>query len=297
MITFKSDFETHVNQYPNPVNNWRDPQPYPLADRLTRVTSPVRTGSYALKATVKPGDSYGSSGERAEVYSMFGADGKHIVENEASGTQYYTVSVYLPLDFKSPSQWGSFQQLHGSDKYSAPPIFAIGAMNDFYVQMWTGELSEANYTKPERLHRIRYSLAPVIRGQWVDFVWRIKYARTYTGTLDVWMRTSGDFENVLSVANIPTLQFSPVINAGEVLDAYWKTGYYSSAENFTRVVYVDSHGRGDNFDELIAAVYPVEKIFAKIEYRGWGKNLSIRPSPSMHNDLGGYFLPNKNIPL
>jgi hypothetical protein len=296
-ITFRVGFDKlgiYPYQYPNTVSNFRDPQPYEkIPTRLTLVDNPIG-GSKVFRAEIRPGDNLGSSGERAEIYSMFGADGIHIVENEASGIQFHALRVYLPLDFTSPKEWGIFTQLHGSDTYSAPPVFALGAMSDFYVQMWSGELGDANYMKPDKLHRTRYTLAPVIRGKWVDFVWKIKYAKTYTGTLDVWMRTDGTFKNVLSIANIPTLQFAP---GGPILDAYWKTGYYSSVENFTRIVYLDSHTRGDNYNEVIAAAFPVRKIQVKIVNRGFLKNLNIRPDPTMYNTTLGYFLPDMIIPL
>ena len=258
--TFKGGFETAVYQLENTVNNWHDAQPgalYPLlVDRLTRVNSPVRTGNYSLKATVKPGDNYGSSGERAEVYGMYGSSGTEIFENEASGTQFYAISVYLPLDFVSPSEWGIFQQLHGSDVYRAPPPFAIGVTNDYYVQMYSGDLDALS--DPEKSHTVRYPLGALQRGKWVDFVWKIKFTKTYTGTVDIWQRVEGEtiFTKVLSVANIPTLQFKSSVSGGAVLDAYWKTGYYTSVENFTRVIYVDCNTRGDNFNDVVAAAFP-----------------------------------------
>ena len=257
--TFNGGFESVVYQYPNAVDNWLAPQPSPPGDRLTRVTSPVRTGNYSLKATIKPGDNYGSSGERAEVYGMYGSNGVQIFENEASGTQFYAISVYLPLDFKSPvssDRWGIFQQLHGSDKYSAPPVFALGATDAFYMQMYSGDLDALK--DPKKSHTVKYSLGALQRGKWVDFVWKIKFSKTYTGTVDIWKRVEGEtiFTQVLSIANIPTLQFKSSVSNGAVLDAYWKTGYYTSVENFTRVIYIDSNTRGANFNDVVAKAFP-----------------------------------------
>jgi hypothetical protein len=264
-ITFAGGFENAVYQYPNAINNWHDPIPYPPGDRLVRVTSPVRKGNYSLKVTVKPGDNYGSSGERAEVYNMYGAAGTNIVENESSGTQFYAISVFLPLDYKNlTSNWSSFQQLHGSDVYAAPPVFSLGAStnggtaNFYHVQMWTGDITDSNYNNPSVFYRQKFVLAPVVLGKWVDFVWSIKFAKTYTGAVDVWMRVEGnaDFVKVMSASNIPTLQFKASVQGGAILPAYWKTGYYTSAETFTRTIYVDSHTRGTNFNDVVAVAFP-----------------------------------------
>ncbi len=255
--TFNGGFESVVYQYPNAVNNWLAPQPSPPGDRLVRVSSPVRKGSYSLKVTVKSGDNYGSSGERAEVFGMYGPDGKQIFENEASGTQFYTISVYLPLDFKSPSSsWGSFQQLHSNDIYNSYPSFAIGALDTYYVQMISGDLNALN--DPKKSHTVKYPIGALQRGKWVDFVWKIKFAKTFTGTVDVWRRIEGEtsFTQVLSIANIPTLSFNSTVSGGAVLDAYWKTGYYTSAETFTRVIYIDSNTRGASFNDVVAAAFP-----------------------------------------
>jgi hypothetical protein len=259
--TFDGGFETVVYQYPNAVNNWLAPQPSPPGDRLVRVTSPVRKGNYSLKVTVKPGDNYGSSGERAEVYGMYGPDGKQIFENEASGTQFYAISVYLPLDFKSPtSTWASFQQLHTNDIYRSYPSFAIGALDTYYVQMISGDLDALN--DPKKSHTVKYPIGTLQRGKWVDFVWEIKFAKTFTGTVDVWRRIEGEtgFTKVLSVANIPTLSFKSSVSGGAVLDSYWKTGYYTSVENFTRVIYIDSNTRGANFNDVVAAAFPTSSV-------------------------------------
>jgi hypothetical protein len=266
---FVGGFETAIYQYPNAVNNWQAPQPSPPGDRLTRVNSPARCGNWSLRAMVKPGDNYGSSGERAEVYGMYGPDGKQIFENEASGSQFYAISVYLPLDFVAPynslhpnwgSAWGIFQQLHGNDVYHAPPPFAIGATDSYYVQIFSGDLDYlSDRTKSLT---IKYPIGALQRGKWVDFVWKIKFAKTFTGSVDVWKRIEGetDFTNVLSVANIPTLQFASSVRDGAVLDAYWKTGYYTSQETFTRVIYIDCNTRGGNFNDVVASAFPMPSV-------------------------------------
>lgn len=309
-ISFEGGFENYTYQYENTANNWHDAQPgisYPSnVDRLTRVTSPVRNGNYSLRAMVKPGDNYGSSGERAEVYWMYDKEGKHIVENESSGTQFYAISVYLPLDFVSPSNslhpkedsaWGAFQQLHGNDIYHAPPIFSIGATDSYYVQLWSGDIGEENYNKPNIFHRTKYPLGSLQRGKWVDFVWKIKFAKTFTGELEVWKRIEGetDFTQVLSKTNIPTLQFKSSINGGAVLDAYWKTGYYTSEETFTRVIYIDSNTRGTNFNDVVAKAFPGNSVGTPTRMPSVIPTRTLTPTPITTGAFHGEYFNNKSL--
>ena len=223
-----------------------------------------------------PGDNYGSSGERAEVYGMYGPDGKQIFENETSGTQFYAISVYLPLDFVSPTGWGEFQQLHTNDIYHSYPTFAIGATDTYYVQMISGDLDALN--DPTKSHTVKYPIGALQRGKWVDFVWEIKFAKIFTGTVDVWRRIEGEtsFTKVLSVANIPTLSFKSSVSGGAVLDAYWKTGYYTSPETFTRVIYIDSNTRGDNFDAVVADAFINTWIFGDVPASYWANSFIER---------------------
>jgi hypothetical protein len=156
----------------------------------------------------------------------------------------------------SPSGWGAFQQLHSNDIYHAPPIFFIGARDAYYVQLISGDLDYLN--DPTKSHAAKYEIGALQKGKWVDFVWKIKFAKTFTGSVDVWRRIEGetDFTQVLSVANMPTLSFKSSVSGGAVLDAYWKTGYYTSAENFTRVIYIDCNTRGADFNDVVAAAFP-----------------------------------------
>jgi len=258
-VTFEGGFETALYQYPNAINNWHDPQPYPPGERLTRVNNPVRKDNWSFRAEVRPGDNYGSSGERAEIYGMYGPDGKEVVENEQSGTQFYTLSIYLPPDWSPPvtndpwEPFGIFMQLHGPDILHASPSFAINARDTYYISIHSGDQDQG----PDYFVR-DYQLGSVLLGQWVDFVFKIKWAKTPTGTLDVWRRNQNqtDFTELVSVINIPTLQFKSSINNGDIENHYWKTGYYRSREPHTNVVFLDSHTRGDSFDEVVVAAFP-----------------------------------------
>ena len=230
------------------------------ADRFQRVTSPIRKGAYSARVEVRPGDDpINSGGERAEVVSMEDKNGNQINESESSGTQYYAMSIYLPSDWTPPLPdthgliWGLALQLHGPDVLDASPAFGLEVRNRFSLDMEVGDVTRSN---PYGFYE--FSDGSLNLGHWTDFVIRIKYAKDATGSVDIWRRNEGAtaFTNVLSVANTPTLQYSPNVNGGAIGNHYWKTGYYRDANSVTNMLYLDGVTRGTSFDSVVAEAFP-----------------------------------------
>ena len=230
------------------------------ADRFQRVTSPVRKGAYSARVEVRPGDDpINSGGERAEAVSMEDKNGNQINESESSGIQYYAMSIYLPSDWTPPLPdthgliWGLALQLHGPDVLDASPAFGLEVRNRFSLDMEVGDVTRSS---PYGFYE--FSDGSLNLGHWTDFVIRIKYAKDATGSVDIWRRNEGAtaFTNVLSVANTPTLQYSPNINGGVIGNHYWKTGYYRDANSVTDVLYLDGITRGTSFDSVVAEAFP-----------------------------------------
>lgn len=232
------------------------------ADRVQLVTSPVQYGTYAARIEVRPGDDpIHSSGERAEVRSMLDENGNDIYENEASGTQYYAFSVRLDPNWQPPEkdatgyQWGIIFQLHGPDNLNTSPAFAIQATDKFSVDLHSGDLDTSVKSMKYKSYQLTNNSLNI--GQWVNFVVKIKYAKDFTGSVDVWRRDEGQtqFAQVLSVANVPTLQYRS--SQGEVGDHYWKYGFYRSKQTtITNVLFLGGLARGTTFDNVVAAAFP-----------------------------------------
>jgi hypothetical protein len=274
-VTFANGYEDGIAyQYPNAVNNWRMNLAQD-ATRLTVITSPRRKGMYALRVEVRPGDTLGQSGERAEVARMYGYDGTELVENESSGTQYYGFSVMLPTDWKTTPDsngkyWAIILQLHNPDGLTTPSgggvspalafeVRSFGANADrFSLDMTTGDLSRSG-----SIHNFYdFSDGSLNLGKWTDFVIKVKYAKDATGTVDVWRRNEGSisFTNVLSITNVPTLGYNSTVDGGAVGDHYWSTGFYRNANSITNVLYLDGMTRGTDFNEVVAAAFPAPLI-------------------------------------
>lgn len=261
-VTFLGGWDQGVIVGPGAWNmgQWMAP------DRFQLDTSRVRKGQYAVRVEVRPGDDpIQSGGERAEVSVMRDPANNLMWENENSGTQYYAISVYLPTDWRPPSGsvdgniFGTFFQLHGPDANHTSPVFELGALDHFYLFTLVGDLDYRNVDESKCISK-RYTLSDssLNLGQWTDFVIRIQFAKTFTGSVDIWRRNEGqtNFYNVLSLSKVPTLQFKSSLNNGAVGNHYWKTGYYRSPETYTNVLWIDGPVRGDTFDAVVAAAFP-----------------------------------------
>jgi len=194
------------------------------------------------------------------VHVMTDANDYRIDENETSGTQYYAFSIRLapdwqPIDPRIGDPWGIIFQLHGPDILGASPSFSVQVMDQFYIMLHSGDLdSSANSLQWEFYPFSNGELNP---GQWIDLVIRIKYASDFNGSVHVGRRDEGqsEFTLVLSVENVPTLQYSS--SQGEVGAHYWKHGFYRSEhESITHVLWLDGLTRGNTFEGIIETAFP-----------------------------------------
>jgi hypothetical protein len=225
------------------------------SDRMQTVTDPVQIGGYAVRVEVRPGDDpINSSGERAEAVIMTESNGNSINENESSGTQYYAFSIKLPPDWVRPTHYGICLQLHGPDTLDASPAFAFEVTNAFSMDVTAGDLDT-----PAAAYKHAYvplSDGSLNLGHWVDFVIKIKFAKDFTGSIDVWRRNEGAtiFTNVLSLVNIPTLQYKS--SQGGVGSHYWKYGYYRSDQTtITNILFLGAIARGTTFDNVVGTAF------------------------------------------
>jgi hypothetical protein len=148
-VVWRGDFETGDR------SQWTRAQEV-SPDRLQVVTSPLREGRYALKATVKQGDDpIDSSGNRNELVRM---------TREPVGSEYYyRWSTMFAPDFPSVRTWQLFTQWHHEGGGGSPPV-------EFYVY---GEEMRFNIGGSPGTLVWR---APLVRGVWHDFILRVKWS-------------------------------------------------------------------------------------------------------------------------
>jgi hypothetical protein len=148
-VVWRGDFETGDR------SQWSSTQMV-SADRLAIVSSPLREGRYAIKATVRQGDDpINSSGNRNELVRM--------TREPAGSEYYYKFSTMFAPDFPSVRTWQLFTQWHHEGSGGSPPV-------EFYVY---GEEMRLNIGgSPGTLVWTR----PLVRGAWLDFVFHVKWS-------------------------------------------------------------------------------------------------------------------------
>lgn len=210
---WKGDFET------GDLSQWSKTQEV-SADRLEVVTSPVHQGKYALKATVKQGDNpIGASGNRNELIGESASP---------EGSEfYYRWSTMFAPDYPSENTWQVFTQWHQSGCCGVPPI-------EFDVN---GEKISLILSDHEVWS------APLVRGQWHDFVFHVKWSNdSSVGFVELWY----DGEHVL-----------PKLNAQTTTDTYLKQGLYrNSTISADGVVYHDGMIEGTSLDDVMSTDSP-----------------------------------------
>jgi lysophospholipase L1-like esterase len=258
-VTFSGDWEDGLTG----EGNWLLTQ-IVASDRFQRVTEPVRQGQYAVRIEVRPGDDpIDSSGERAEVSIMTDRNGNAIHESESSGTQYYAFSVRLDPDWEIPESgdsgtWAIIFQLHGPNDLNTSPSFAVDIENQLEVSLHSGDLDSDENSLQWQSYPL--SDSSLNQGEWIDLVFKVKFATDFTGSVVVWRRNEGEhsFRQVLSLQNVPTLQYKS--SEGPVGDHYWKHGLYRNEQStITNILWLDGLSRGDSFDAVVRAAFDADE--------------------------------------
>lgn len=213
-VVWVGDFETGDR------SQWSNTQMV-SADRLAVVPSPMRQGSYALKATVKQGDDpINSSGNRNELVRM---------TREAVGSEYYyRWSTMFDSTFPSAKTWQLFTQWHHDGNSGSPPV-------EFLVY---GEEIRLNIGGNPGTIVWR---TPLVRGQWQDFIFHVKWSPdSSVGFVELYLNG----KLVLPKRNIAT-QFSGQLN-------YLKVGLYrSDTVAQTGIVYHDGWTMARSLEDVL----------------------------------------------
>jgi hypothetical protein len=215
-IVWRGDFE------PGNISQWTRAQQV-SADRLQIVTSPVRQGRYALKATVRQGDDpINSSGNRNELVYM---------SREPVGSEfYYRWGTRFAADFPSARTWQLFTQWHHEGSGGSPPV-------EFYVY---GEEIRLNIGGSPGTIVWR---TPLVRDRWNDFVFHVKWsADPKVGFVELYYQG----QLVLPRRHIATM-FPGQLN-------YLKVGLYrNETVQPTGVVYHDGWVQARTLEDALAA--------------------------------------------
>jgi hypothetical protein len=221
---WKGDFET------GNLSQWSGDQSV-ASDRLQVVSSPAHEGQYALKVTVKQGDDpINASGNRNELF--------HFGKETEGSEYYYKWSTMFAQDFPSVDAWQLFTQWHHEGTGGSPPL-------EFYTR------GERIFLRLEgRDDRVVWK-APLVRGQWLDFVLHVKWSSNpRVGFVELYYNG----ERVLEKQYMPTL-FRGMRN-------YMKQGLYRDASvKQVGVIYHDGMVQATSLQDVLpAAQAPSEPV-------------------------------------
>ena len=218
------DFET------GNLSQWRALQAKDPS-RVTIQSKVVRQGRYAARFEVRPGDSNvagSGTGERTHVYI-----GTATTDSVEGREQYWAWSTYIPPDFTAPmGGWNSFVGFHHTGTTGGGNIaFSVNNMSRIMFLVRGGA-----FDNPIRKD---YTLAPLKKGRWYDFVLHIKWSsHRKDGFVEVWVNRS----------KVVPKTITPTLYVGQ--GAYLKMGYYRRAYSKRTVIYHDGMRRGPTLADV-----------------------------------------------
>lgn len=191
-----------------------------LPDRIETVHDPVRSGKWAARFEIRPGDTV-SHGQRAELSYRSG---------EFPGVEtWWGWSVYFPAGFE-PGRWTVFTQWHDdpAGQYAPPVLFEV--IDDSILFLVRGGVPPAEPAV--------WNLGKVERGRWYDFVFHVRWASDSTGFVELWK----DGKRVVPKTNLPTIYLGK--------PNYLKVGNYRYPGKRPGVLYVDEVKRGTTHKDV-----------------------------------------------
>jgi hypothetical protein len=242
------------------ANHWRIVQERGM-DRLHVESDPTSPkGGAVLRVEVRPGDSVGFSGERAEVSHMLSPTGAQYPVTADSGHEVYGLAVKVDPQWQPPANswhWGVVLQLHGPDDFGAPPALALAVEENFHLNSCVGDLLEGGASRNKDTKSLPFTRGDLRPGHWVQFLLDVVWAYDSRGSLTVYRRDEGEtnFTPVLTQPAQATLQ-SRSTTPNPVGTHYWKMGYYRShSPGVTSRLWLGPLVRGNTLQEVATAAF------------------------------------------
>lgn len=197
-------------------------------------------GTDSLKFTVNSGDKPVGNSERSELLWAFRTNDHD--ECASSEEAYYGWSIFLPADFVAPSTFCTVLQLHGQNNLPSNQ-----AAPSFYIDIAGGRYNlKQNGGDTSNVIRLTTDLGQLVLGQWVDFLFKVKWAADGTAQTQVWKRVNGEGDLILvATTNTPNLYSKN----GVAVPHYWKRGIYRNDEAFSNVLYQGHFVKATTFEE------------------------------------------------
>jgi hypothetical protein len=180
-LTFDSDFES------GDLSLWREKGMLQLCceDSLTIVKTPVRSGRYAARFTLRRSDPIVKGSKRAELRTKAGLMGVDY---------WYAFSIFLPQGWTGDNvpvtlaQWHNVPDVWLGEASAPPPLRLLVEDGQWMVaNIWDSKrvgrtLFTALSPDGQALERI----GPLDTGRWVDWVFHVRWSYRGDGLVQVW---------------------------------------------------------------------------------------------------------------
>jgi hypothetical protein len=228
----------------------------PLTDfAIERSTAQKRSGNTSARFYLKPTslDNWpsGEATHRAELGPHWNSPVPYPVEGDEI---WYGISYYFPSDFifapnniENDIRFIIAQWQHGSP---GSPAVALEVMGDEIVM----QRQEGNSTNGTWINPVPFTT--IQRGQWMDFVLRIKWSKT-NGLVECWVNGQKKY----TATNVQTMYSNLSVGGGFKMGIYyWRWKEYQSVQNSLnagityRQIFIDEvrQYKGTNGFEVVA---------------------------------------------
>lgn len=191
-----------------------------------------KDGNYIMRVNLSSNDSFTAGGSRSEL--------SHYAINTTQQTEYwYGFSLYIPLDWQNETKqvWNIFAQWHAQPErgeLSTSPPLALELDNNT-LRIYSRNTSVFNITNTSQITTTTYVLSNLLKGQWDNYVFNVKWSSGSDGFLNVWRN------------NVLVLNKTGPNTYNDTVAPYWKLGIYRDNTSVSpRVVYFDNIKMGDN---------------------------------------------------
>ena len=258
-VLFEGGFESGAilvpEEWANVETSYSD-----FREQAKAVSYEARSGYYAAELQIEQSDPdwKGSGNYRAEITpippnpmpSSSHTDNVGISHDSPEGiTRWYGFSTFFPADWQNEpdidfivlAQWYSKKDddAGGTDVRTNSPVVSIEVTGDSKYRIHN-RWDDAPYTdSPGGFpNHQKWTLGPIVKGKWVDWVFRIHWAYDTTGQLEVW-------QNGIKVVDVKDRGICYNDNNG----IKFKAGLYSGPEyhQFPKTVLLDDVRIGDEF--------------------------------------------------
>ncbi len=231
-LLFYDGFEEDV-PFGDLLSSWKQVN----VESATVVSVPVRSGNNAIKITLNYDDEWNNPSSELRLRSP-----EAVHHFEYGSTYWYGFSIYLPLDYEVDSDGDTLNQFlsvqNADEPYrAANPVISFRSKGENWG-IWVRGDSREDWKKPdyEVTESFDLGLWQEDVGEWVDWVYHIKWAYNDDGFLQVWKNG----EMVVDYQGATTL-------IGFDQNVRWKIGIYKPS---WRSGVSDVNGRVIYYDEI-----------------------------------------------